>query len=107
MAGAAEQKHNRNYSVHSRQPDFARQTAAQVLYAVYENQAYANLSIRQQLDDPRLSSLDRRFATALIYETLSRTYTIDWVIGQISDHPIDRLDPWVQEILRMGVWQLI
>lgn len=107
MAGVAEQKHNRNHSVHSRQPDFARQTAAQVLYAVYENQAYANLSIRQQLDDPRLSSLDRRFATALIYETLSRTYTIDWVIGQISDRPIDRLDPWVRVILRMGVWQLI
>ncbi|MDW7656082.1 MAG: 16S rRNA (cytosine(967)-C(5))-methyltransferase RsmB, partial [Bacillota bacterium] len=49
---------------------------------------------------------DRRFAAALIYETLSYTYTIDWILRQVSKRPLASLDPWIRTVLRMGVWQL-
>ncbi len=90
-----------------RPPDRARRAAADVLLAVYEGQAYANLSLRDRLDALALSPLDRRFATALVYETITRTVTCDWLINQVSSRPVADLDPRVRVVLRMGVWQLV
>ena len=90
----------------SRRPDPARLAAACVLHAVYETGAYANLSARRLLEQDQLDARDRRFAAAMIYETLSYTYTIDWILRQISKKPLESLDPWIRTVLRMGVWQL-
>lgn len=81
--------------------------AARVLFAVYTQDAYANLSARRQLDQADLDARDRRFAAALIYETISRTMSIDYLLARLSSRPLDRLDPWVLTVLRMGVWQLV
>jgi 16S rRNA (cytosine967-C5)-methyltransferase len=91
----------------SRQPDPARLAAAGILHAVYEEGAFASLLSIQMLDDDRLEPLDRRFATAVIYGTLSRTITIDWILERLSSRPLAGLDPWVRTILRMGAWQLL
>lgn len=91
----------------SRHPDPARLAATRVLHAVYETGAYANLSARRLLEQDQLDARDRRFAAALIYETLSYTYTIDWILQQISKRPLASLDPWIRTVLRMGVWQLV
>jgi 16S rRNA (cytosine967-C5)-methyltransferase len=90
-----------------RPADPARLAAARVLHAVYETGAYANLSARRLLEQDQLDARDRRFAAALIYETLSYTHTIDWILRQISKKPLASLDPWIRTILRMGVWQLV
>ena len=91
----------------SRGPDRARLAAARVLFAVYTQDAYANLSARHLLDQSELDACDRRFAAALIYETISRTISIDYLLAGLSSRPLDRLDPWVLTVLRMGAWQLV
>lgn len=89
-----------------RQADPARRAAAGILQAVLEEGAFANLSAIQMLEQAGLTALDRRFASALVYGTLSRIWTIDWILSQVSSRPLATLEPWVRTILRMGVWQL-
>ncbi len=86
--------------------DPARRAAFQVLQAVFEHQAYANLSSLQALSGPELSAQDRAFASAMIYGTISRVFSIDWLISQCSSREIKSLDQTVRTLLRMGVWQL-
>lgn len=86
--------------------DPARYAAAKILLAVYEKGAYANLSIRRLLNNDQLDARDRRLATAMVYETIARTVTLDWMLSQVSKRAIESLDPWIRTILRMGAWQL-
>src|SRR5512133_1443500 len=86
-----------------RQADPARRAAAGILQAVLEEGAFANLSAIQMLEQAGLTALDRRFASALVYGTLSRIWTIDWILSQVSSRPLAALEPWVRTILRMGV----
>jgi len=90
-----------------RPADNARLTAAQVLHEVLEQGAYANISSINKLEQSDLRPIDRRFASAVIYGTLSRIYSIDYLLGKLSTKPLDRLDPWVRTLLRMGAWQLV
>ena len=86
--------------------DPARLAAGRILHAVLEEGAYANLSSIRLLDRTDLNALDRRFASALIYGTLSRIITIDWLLDKVSRRPLSELEPWLRTILRLGVWQL-
>ncbi len=86
--------------------DPARLAAGKILHAVLEEGAYANLSSIRLLDRTDLTALDRRFASALIYGTLSRIVSIDWLLAKVSRRPLSELDPWVRSFLRLGVWQL-
>jgi len=106
MTAAADAAPDHKPVRHKRSADQARLAAARILQAVLEEGAYANLSSAVILNNHRLSPLDRRFASALVYGTLSRIATIDWLLGKVSRRPLPKLDPWVRTLLRMGVWQL-
>ena len=103
MTGAADSKRKSRKSYST---DPARLAAARILLAVFEQGAYANLGSVQLLEQADLTSLDRRFASALVYGTISRVWTIDWILAQASSRPVEALDPWVRTVLRLGVWQL-
>lgn len=90
----------------SRPADPARLAAARILFDVLEKGAFANLSSIQRLDDSRLDQTGRRFASALIYGTLGRIFSIDWLLAKVSERDVAALDPWVRTILRLGAWQL-
>jgi len=90
-----------------RQADAARLTAAQVLHEVLELGAYANISSISKLEQSNLRPIDRRFASAVIYGTLSRIYSIDYLLAKLSNKPLNRMDPWVRTLLRMGAWQIV
>jgi len=93
-------------SAASRPVDAARLAASRILHAVLEEGAYANLSSIRLLERTELESVDRRFASALVYGTLSRIYSIDWLLAKVSHQPLASLDPWLRTVLRLGVWQL-
>lgn len=78
----------------------ARRAAYDVLCDV-RNGAYANLALKDHL--PSVAPDDRAFCTALVYETLSRQITLDWVIGQFASS----VKPTVRILLRLGACQLL
>lgn len=58
----------------------------------------------------RSNELDRRdesFVTAIVYGVLRWRRRLDWIIGKVSTTPLDRMDPPVVNILRMGLYQII
>lgn len=84
----------------------ARAVAIRALYRVNEEGGYANLLLPQMLAREGLSRQDRALATELVYGTLRWQKRLDWIIGAFSRRPLQQLDPWVRNILRLGAYQL-
>lgn len=85
----------------------AREMALQVLTAVEEEDAFANLALNRIIERYRPGKLDRAFATELAYGALRRLNTLDWVLGQFVQKPLASLAPSVRGILRLGGYQLL
>ena len=87
--------------------DRARATAYDVLRAVDEHDAYANLALPALSAERELSARDAAFATELVYGTLRGRGSYDAVLAACVDRPLDKLDPRVLDVLRLGAHQLL
>lgn len=85
----------------------ARRIAFEIISAVRESDAYANLLLPVKLERARLSSQDAAFATELSYGTLRRQGYYDAVIEIAAGRPADEIDPPVLDVLRLGAHQLL
>jgi 16S rRNA (cytosine967-C5)-methyltransferase len=81
--------------------------AYQVLRAVQDDDAYANLLLPSLIADARLSTSDAAFATELTYGTLRMRGYYDRVLSLIVDRDLARVDPEVLDALRLGAHQLL
>ncbi len=84
-----------------------RRAAYQVLAAVENREAYANLLLPKLLADRDITGRDAALATELAYGTLRGQGTYDAVLAACSDRPLDQLDPPVRLVLRLGAHQLL
>jgi 16S rRNA (cytosine967-C5)-methyltransferase len=84
--------------------DDARNTAYDVIRAVDERDAYANLLMPRLLRERGLSGRDAALATELAYGTLRGLGTYDAVIEVCTDRAPD---PDVRDALRLGAHQLL
>ena len=84
--------------------DLARQAAYDVLRAVDERDAYANLLMPRLLRERGLSGRDAALATELAYGTLRGLGTYDAIIELCGDRAPD---PNVLDALRLGAHQLL
>lgn len=87
--------------------DLPRELALKILYDINEKGAYSNISLNKHLESMELRPLDKSFITELVYGTLKWRLSIDWVIEQFSSIKIKKISPWILNILRLGVYQLI
>ena len=87
--------------------DPARRVALDVLLAVSDRDAYANLLLPQLLEQRGISGRDAALATELSYGTLRGRGTYDAVLAVCSDRDLASLDPAVREVLRLGTHQLL
>jgi 16S rRNA (cytosine967-C5)-methyltransferase len=87
--------------------DPARRAVLDVLLAVAERGAYANLLLPSVLRERRLAGRDAALATELCYGTLRGQGRYDAVLAMCSDRPISQMDPPVREVLRLGTHQLL
>jgi len=87
--------------------DPVRRAVCDVLLAVASRDAYANLLLPAVLRERGITGRDAALATELCYGTLRGQGTYDAILGVCSDRRVDRMDPPVREVLRMGVHQLL
>lgn len=87
--------------------DVARQTAFDVLRAVSDRSAYANLTLPAMLRSRGVGRRDAALATELAYGTLRYLGTYDAVLDACLDRPVAELDPPVHDALRLGAHQLL
>ncbi len=87
--------------------DPARTAAFDVLREVDGSDAYANLVLPPLLRQREIRGRDAGFATELAYGTLRLRGRYDAILARCLDRPLDRLDPPVLDILRLGAHQLL
>ena len=98
---------------HNRRPprrkplDPARRAAFDVLRAVSEKDAYANLVLPALLRDRGISGRDAAFATELTYGTCRTRGLLDAIIGAAAARSPDNIDPVLLDLLRLGAYQLL
>jgi 16S rRNA (cytosine967-C5)-methyltransferase len=80
----------------------ARRTALTVLRRVEEQGAYADRALHGDARD--LDARDRALAKRLVFGTVQRRGTLDWIIAQHVDR---KLDPQVRAALLLGLYQLL
>ncbi len=87
--------------------DPARRVALELLLAVDDRDAYANLLLPRLIAQHHLAGRDAALATELSYGTLRGRGSYDAVLGICCDRDLSTLDPAVREVLRLGTHQLL
>ncbi|AKS34519.1 16S rRNA m5C967 methyltransferase [Mycolicibacterium goodii] len=87
--------------------DPARRVAFDVLRAVSERDAYANLALPALLRERGIDGRDAAFATELTYGACRSLGLLDAVIERAAGRPTERIDPILLDLLRLGTYQLL
>lgn len=85
----------------------ARRIALDILIAVRESDAYANLLLPVRLERARLSEADAGLCTELTYGTLRLRGYYDRVIELAARRPAAEIDPGILDVLRLACHQLL
>ena len=86
--------------------DKERELCFLMLYWVYEKDAYSNLVIKKA--DKIAASAGKKidFARAMLYGTLTYTFTIDFLVRHLTKEEVELMDPVARTAVRMAVWQI-
>lgn len=86
--------------------DNERELCFLMLYLVYEEEAYSNLVIRKadKIASEEGKKID--FARAMLYGTLTYSFTIDFLIRHLTKEEVVDMDPVSRTVIRMAVWQI-
>jgi len=88
--------------------DIARQNALKILNILDETSKPLDAVMAEILPDGRFpSKRDRAFIQTIVYGVLRWRGRIDWIIDHFSNIKIQRIDPKVLNIMRMGLFQII
>jgi 16S rRNA (cytosine967-C5)-methyltransferase len=88
-------------------PARARQLALRVLERVERAGAYADVLLHALLGRGDLSAADRAFATDLVNGTLRWRGRLDFLLAQVLDRDLEKLEPLVANALRLGAYQIV
>lgn len=83
-----------------------RKVALTVLHKVEAEGAFGNIALNSQLKKSLLTPADRGLTTELVYGTLRRQGTLDYILRLFLSRPLNKLPLWILLILRMGLYQL-
>jgi len=87
--------------------DKARETALKALIEIETKKAYSNLVLKKLLRSDSLDTRDRAFISELVYGTVSRRLTLDWIISLFSKIKLKKISLRVLSILRLGAYQIM
>ncbi|SFD86531.1 16S rRNA (cytosine967-C5)-methyltransferase [Bacillus sp. OV194] len=84
-----------------------RNTAVEVLLKIEQNQAYSNLLLNQSIKKANLSQKDVGLLTELVYGTVQRKNTLDYLLEPFVAKGLKKLEKWVLVLLRMSLYQMV
>lgn len=68
---------------------------------------FSNLELDSAIKKYGFEGSDRAFFTTLVYGVIERRITLDYVIGVYSSKPIEKIEPKLRNILRLGAYQIL
>lgn len=87
--------------------DQAREAALKILMEINEKGAYSNIALNKYFSTEELRDIDRSFITQMVYGTVKWKLTLDRVIAAYSNIKMEKLSPWILNILRLGAYQIL
>lgn len=84
----------------------ARETALNVLIACRKENAWSNGVLKEYVQRDRLDSREAALAARLCYGVLQNRMKLDFYLGQLLTGKIKDLHPALQDILRLGLYQM-
>lgn len=83
----------------------AREAALKALVRVEQDGAYLNLALPPLLKD--LSPRERALASRISAGTIQHLNTVDWALDHYLKNPLNKLTPWIRNLLRLSAYQLL
>lgn len=84
-----------------------RRLANETIYQINEQNAYANLALEKGLKNSDLSQVDKSLVTEIVNGTMRMIKHLDWVLNSFLKKDITTLNPWVKNILRLSLYQIM
>lgn len=84
-----------------------RKKAVDILLKINKNGSYSNLTINNFLNNFELSFEDKSFITALVYGTLEREITLDYVLNTFIKTSLKKVSPFTLSVLRISLYQIM
>jgi len=85
----------------------ARELALKALHRVDQEAGFSNLVLEDTLRKENISDLDKSLITEIVYGVTSRRLTLDYIISIHSNIKVNKISPWIMNILRMGLYQML
>ena len=89
--------------------DKVREIALKTLYKIDKEQAYSNIALDETIKENR-NKIDERdigFISEIVYGVTTWRLTIDEIIKKYSKIRLKKISPWILNILRMGIYQIV
>ena len=89
--------------------DKTREIALKTLYKIDKEEAYSNIELNEQIKQNRknLTEKDIGLISEIVYGVTTWRLTLDEIIKKYSKIKIKKISPWILNILRMGIYQII
>lgn len=84
----------------------SREIALNILIDINFKGAFSNYSINKHLKDD-INLKDENLIREIVYGVVENLLYIDYIISKLSKVKINKIDPAIKEILRMGVYQMV
>lgn len=89
--------------------DKTREIALKTLYKIDKEQAYSNIVLNEEIKQNRekLTEKDIGLISEIVYGVTTWRLTLDEIIKKYSKIKLKKISPWILNILRMGIYQII
>ena len=84
-----------------------RKTAANMLLNIEKNGAYINIEMNKLRNEASHNEKDIRLVGEIVNGVIKRKLTLDYVISLHSSTKLKKISPYVLNVLRIGVYQLL
>ena len=85
----------------------ARETALRVLIGCRTKDAWADASLKSQIQRDGLTGADAALCSRMVYGVLQNQLLLDYYLGAYCTQRTDHLQPPLLEILRLGAYQIL
>lgn len=89
--------------------DKAREVVLKILYKIDKEEAYSNIALDEMIkqNSKILNNKDVGLISEIVYGVTTWRLTLDEVIKKYSSIRLKKISPWILNILRMSIYQII